>query len=88
MAKTKLIPFDNKATETDISVFEWTLKDTSWKFDPNEILNLKMWNHDTRTWLPLVKVKTLNDGALFAEGFVMGRDFHLTNPSTNQPEGE
>lgn len=70
--KTKSIPFANEATEVERGVWEWTIRDRTWRWKDNAGMNL-FFVMDGKE-VPVIFTKNLNDAAMFTEGFGTGFD--------------
>jgi hypothetical protein len=71
--KTKKIPFDNQAVEVSAAVYEWTLGNRKWRFHAaGRGLNLGLVTADGK-FQAMVHLKTLDQAAIFTEGFALGQ---------------
>lgn len=71
MAKTKYVPWDKTAKETEYGTWEWKTGGLTWWWKPGNGVNfgVKLDNDELR---PLAFMKTLNDAGIFAEGYACG----------------
>jgi hypothetical protein len=86
--KTKKIPFDNQAVEVSAAVYEWTLGNRKWRFNAvGRGLNLGLVTADGK-FQAMVHLKTLDQAAIFTEGFSLGQMTETEDHSLEETEDE
>ena len=83
--KTKTIPLGNVAKEIKVGVWEWRLGGRTWRYGTFPNMNLILLVNGVEH--PVMFLKTLNEAAIFTEGFQAGatRAEALLAPAQSAP---